>query len=577
MKRFAAFAGIIGVLIAAFVVLGNSKRVEGPAQSGGSVVGSAGGEAKKKPSQAVPVVAVSVVRRDIRQILEASGSLRTDNDIEIGSRIEGRVREVRVKEGDRVRRGFAMVFLDDREARAQLARSRAARASAQARLSLAGNQGSFKDQTAKAELERARAALSTAKSRLQQAETNIKLVDTQTRIAVETAQSGVRVATERLSIARDLTRKQELRQAQISVEQSQTRLLQAQVETSNARQVLERRRQLFRQDAVAREEVDDADRRFQSMQAQERVAESEVSAAKEKLELAREGSRPEEVRIAEGQLAAAQRNLVMAQSDEQKRDVARDDVAAARNAVAQAEAVVRTAEVGLVQDKITLDEVSAARSALVQAEADVQFYEAQLADYIIRAPVDGVVSSRAVGPGEMVTRSSRLLNLVALNETFLEVQVPELDAGSLRPGQKAEVAIDSLVGKKLSGSVTEIIPVADRTSRSFRARIAVRAPGLTLPPGGFGRALVDVGLRRSVLAVRKDAVLSESGDKYVWLIAAEEGGGQVARRQLIRVGLVDDQYAEVLSGLSAGSQVVAAGSPTIVEGTALTTAAPPSP
>jgi len=580
MTKVAAVVGLVVTVLLGFFLLGNSQSAEGPPGTTGSSGGVAQGGGGSTPPPAfgsaprgTPVAGATVQRRDVLQVLEASGSLKSDEDVEIGTRMEGRVARVTVKEGDRVQAGQMLVVLEDQELQAQLARVRAAAAAARARLSLARNQAQWKDATARSEVERTLGLLATARSRLQQAETNLKLVETQTRIATETARSGVRVATERLSIARDLTRKQELRQAQLAVEQAQAELGRARVDVANAKQSLERRQTLFRQDAIAREEVDEAERRHLALQAQARVAEAGVSAAQQKLELAREGSRPEEVRIAEGQLAAAERNLVQAQSDEQRRQVAAEEVEAARAAVRQAEAAVASAEAGKVQPRMSEDEIASARAALAQAEADIRFYETQLRDLRVRAPVSGVIATRQVNAGEMVTRTSRLMHLVALDALYLEVVVPELDATLVRPELSARISVDSRPGATLQGTVRELIPVAERNSRSFRVRIALSGERGTLPAGGFARARIHVGTHRGALTVPKASINSESGDKYVWLIEAGEAGKLVVLRRQIRVGLVDDQYAEVLSGLQAGDRVVGVGSPTLVDGSPVTVTA----
>jgi multidrug efflux pump subunit AcrA (membrane-fusion protein) len=539
---------------------------EGPAQGGAAAAAQEKGRTSGGP-QAIPVRAAAALVRDMHQTLEVAGSLRTDEDVQIGTRIPGKVSEVTVKEGDRVTRGQVLVRLDDRELRAQIARARAVLASSQAKLSLARNQSTWKDASARAEYDRALANLVAARARLKQAKTNEQITDVETRKRVETAQSGVRVAKERLSIVTDLTRKQELRQAELEVDQAKARLGQARVDLENRRQMYERRQELFKQDAIAREEVDEALRNHKAAEAQVRVAEAEVAAAQERVELAKEGSRGEEIRIAQGQLAAAERALEVAMSDERRREVAAEEVAAAQSAVQQAEAAVESAKAGLVQSKISLDDIAAAEAAIQQAKADIAFYNAQLSDLTIRAPVSGVVSARSVNVGEMVTTSSNLLTLVALDTVYFEALVPELEISLVKPGASTAVTVDALPGKKFSGAVREVIPVADRDSRSFRVRIAVLGAGDRLPANGYARARVDVGTRRGSIAVAKEAIHTEAGDKFVWLVAEGEGGGFVARRHIVKVGLVDDRYAEILDGLTEGQRVIVAGSPAIIDGT----------
>lgn len=574
MKRIAIIIGMVVVFGAGFKLLGNSHSAEGPAKGGSLAAAQAPAKAGGAPKgpQAVPVTAAAALKRDMRQMLEVTGSLKTDDDVQIGTRIAGKVVEVTVKEGMRVTRGQVLVRLDDRELRAQIARAKATLASARAKLSLAKNQSTWKDTTAKTDYDRAVANLSAARNRLQQAETNAKITDVDTRKKVETATSGVRVASERLSIAKDVTRKQELRQAELAVDQARAELGQAKVNMENARQVYERRQQLFKQDAIAKEEVDEAERSHKAAQANVQVAEASVAVAQEKVALAKEGSRAEEIRIAEGQLAAAQRALEVALSEERRRDVAAEEVSAAKAAVQQAEAAVESAKAGMVQTRISLDDIESARATTQQALADIEFYNAQLADLTIRAPVSGVVSTRSVNVGEMVTTSSPLMTLVALDTVYFEAQVPELEVGLLKTGAPANVTVDALPGKKFTGAVREIIPVADRNSRAFRVRLAVLGAAGQLPTNSYARAVVDVGAHRGATVVAKEAIQSEAGEKFVWMVDTGEDGKSIARRHEVKVGLVDDHYAEILSGLTPGQQVIVSGSPAIIDGSPISVA-----
>lgn len=575
-KRIAAFVGIVAVTAAGFVYLGKSKSAEGPSQSQGTSLTSAsvpGGAAPKNSAPGIPVLAADVISRNMAQVLEVNGTLATDGEMQVAHRLTGKVMAVYVKEGDRVKRGQPIVLVGMRELPGEINRARADIAAARAKLALAQNQATQKDTSSSAEFERAKANLSAAKSRLQQAQTSAQLVDVDTRAAVTTAQANLSVARERLAIAKESTRKQDLRQAQLAVEQANAQMVQARVDMENSRQVWERRQTLFKQDAIAREEVDEAERRYKSFQSTLKVAEAGVSVAQQRLELAREGSRPEEVRVAEEQVRAAEQALEQARSDQRKRKVAEDEIEAARAAVQQAEAQLRTAEAGLVQPKISKSEIANARAELMQAQADLEVLLTRQQDLVVKAPVDGVVAARQVNVGEFMTPSSPLLTLMAMDKVYFEAQVPELEVSLVKPGMTAQVTVDALGGRKFQGVVREIIPVADRTSRNFRVRVAVLGGNNQLPPNAFARARVNVGSRPGALAVRKDALHTEAGDKFVWLIDGE-GQELKAKRQVVKVGLVDEQYVEILDGLQPGQKVIAAGSPAIIEGSPVSISSP---
>jgi len=570
MNRIGALVALIAAVAVGFLVFGRSQTAaEGPPQ-GGVTSGAPPAQGAGAPrAQPIPVLAAAAFSRRMEQVLEVSGQLRTDGEVHVAHRITGKVMGVFVKEGDRVKRGQPIVRVAIRELPGEMARAQGLLRAARARLKLLQNQAVWKDETARSEHERAKGNLEVARSRLQQAETRAQLVDAETQAAVRTAQANLAAAKERLNIARDTTRKQDLRQAQLVVEQASAQMTQARVDMENARQVYERRQSLFRQDAIAREEVDEAERRYKAAQAGLKLAEAGVSVAQQRLELAREGSRPEEVRVAEEQVRVAEQALLQAQSDERRRQVARDDVDAAKAAVRQAEAAVKASEAGLIQPQISLAEADQARADIAAAEAEVAILKTRQEDLIVKAPLDGIITDRQVNVGEFMQPQVPLMTLVALDSVYLEAQVPETEVPLLRPGMPARVTVDALPGRTFPATVREIIPVADRTSRAFRVRIAVLNARNQLPPNAFARARVNVGARPSALVISKDAIQTEAGDRYVWLIEGPPDGAQAVRRS-VEVGLVDDRYAEILKGLRPGDRVVAAGSPAIIEGTPVT-------
>jgi len=536
---------------AAFILLGNSA--EGPARgAGGAEVSPA--MAARQRTRAVPVHAAVVVTRDLNRTLEVTGTLKTDEDVQISSRLAGKVAGVHAKEGDRVRQGQLLLRLDDRELRAQLARSRALLASANARLSLARNQATWKDTAAQETYRRARSAVDAAKTRVSQAKLNADLIASETKTNVETAQANVAIAKDRLAVARETTRKQERRAAELLVEQAQAQAAQARVDEQNVAQSLARRRVLFQQDAIAKEEVEEAERQHKSAGARVKIADAAVEAARQQLDLAVEGTRPEEIRIFIGRLLAAERALNLARSEERRAQLAQDDVSAAEAVQEQAEAALRTAEAGLAQKRMSQDDIETARATIEQTAGEIAVLTTQLSDLAIRAPVAGVVSRRLVHAGEMVTAGGHLMDLVSTDAVYLEAQVPELEVHLLRPGARAEVTVDAIAGRTFAGAVREIIPVAQRQSKAFRVRVAVLGR-TALPVGGYARAALFVGARPNAMVVPQSAVQSESGEKYVWVI---DGSTDlpVARRQAVRVGLSDGRDVEVLDGLQTGQQVV---------------------
>src|SRR5437763_1390105 len=125
--RAFSFVAILAVLFIGWKVLSSPAAPVGaaPGAPGGSPpAGGSGGGAPK--ATGLPVVLTRARHKNMQQLLFVTGSLKTDQDVRVGSRIPGKVMSVSVREGDKVRRGDLLVTLDDSELRAQVSRMKSA-------------------------------------------------------------------------------------------------------------------------------------------------------------------------------------------------------------------------------------------------------------------------------------------------------------------------------------------------------------------------------------------------------------------------------------------------------------------
>ncbi len=124
-------------------------------------------------------------------------------------------------------------------------------------------------------------------------------------------------------------------------------------------------------------------------------------------------------------------------------------------ASAQAALVGANSNLGVMQAQ--LKEAASTRAELVnaeqQAERDRSFTE-------VRAPFDGVVGNKAVEVGQYVQPGVRLLAIVPLDHVYVDANFKETQLADIRPGQKAEIAVDALDGRVVSGTVASIAPAS---------------------------------------------------------------------------------------------------------------------
>ena len=88
----------------------------------------------------------------------------------------------------------------------------------------------------------------------------------------------------------------------------------------------------------------------------------------------------------------------------------------------------------------------------------------------MKAPSAGVITSRNIEPGEVVTPGREVLTLSRLDTVDLKIFVEETEIGRVKPGQKAEVRVDTFPGKSFSGTVTFISPEGEFTPKIIQTK-----------------------------------------------------------------------------------------------------------
>ena len=245
----------------------------------------------------------------------------------------------------------------------------------------------------------------------------------------------------------------------------------------------------------------------------------------------------------ESAIAAARSNLDLAQTTfkriqdlAEKKSVSSQefDEASARLKAAQAAYQMAVSRRAQVQSRIE-QAVAGQRSARI------------MRDYTqIAAPFAGVVTARSVEPGALASPGVPLLTVEREGSYRLEASVEESRLGTVHAGQNVSVAIE---GCRAPQRVSEIVPAVDAASRSYIVKVELNCPSVR--SGMFGRVEFPAGSRQ-VIAIPASAVTDRGQLRSVFVV--EKGA---AHNRLVTVGRRSGDAVEVLSGLSAGEQVIA--------------------
>lgn len=262
--------------------------------------------------------------------------------------------------------------------------------------------------------------------------------------------------------------------------------------------------------------------------------------------------------VSQGQVLATVDRSVQSQTAAQlaaQIQVARADAALAQNEMERSQALVGR---GFVS-KADLDRKKAARDAAVArvrvAEATLGATRAQIGRLDIRAPASGLILSRSVEVGQIVSPGSgALFRLAEGGQMEMRAQMPQPDLAFIREGMTVSVTPTG-TDRAFPGRVWLVAPMIDPQSRQGEVRIAIPYDP-AIRPGGFAEAKIEAGGTTAPL-LPQSAVLSDEKGNYVYVI---NGKNEVERRN-VKIGTVDDQGVTIAEGISGQESVVLSAGP----------------
>lgn len=242
--------------------------------------------------------------------------------------------------------------------------------------------------------------------------------------------------------------------------------------------------------------------RLETSRLEPQVAQAVAQAAAQRAVVDRlhNGSRPEEIAQAKANVDSAKADAVNARRQFERlrnlaeasggRAASQQDLDNARAALDASDAKVVASQKAyeLVAIGPRQEDIAQGEAQLQADEAHLAFLKQQLADAELRAPVDAVVRSRLMEPGEMASPQSSVFTLAIIDPKWVRAYVAEPDLGKIHPGETASVTADSFPGRRFDGWVGFISPVAEftpkavettelRTSLVYEVRVFVKDPG----------------------------------------------------------------------------------------------------
>jgi HlyD family secretion protein len=224
-------------------------------------------------------------------------------------------------------------------------------------------------------------------------------------------------------------------------------------------------------------------------------------------------------------------------------------------------------------DKLTADpskaNLATREAAVVRAEVGVKQAQRNLGLGTLTAPFAATISSVDMRVGES-SEGTAIIAVVDLSSFHIDVPIDELDVAQVQPGLRAQISLDALPGAEIGGTVETIAPQATRSEQgttTYAVTVNLDKGSAGVRPGMTAVVAIITSQKDDALLVPRRAVRTEGGTSYVLIFdpagqpkTVITGGAAsvepASRRQEVTIGLSNSESVEILSGLSAGDEVL---------------------
>ncbi len=178
------------------------------------------------------------------------------------------------------------------------------------------------------------------------------------------------------------------------------------------------------------------------------------------------------------------------------------------------------------------------------------------------APISGVIVSFPFSQGATVGPQTPVAKLARLGDLEVVANIAERFAAQVRPGLAATIELEAFKGRSFRATVASVAPVIDPLSRTLEIKLRIEDTEPALRSGMFADVRIVTEVRRNVIRVPSDAVVSRFGDTFVF-VAREDG---TAERRIVSRGLDIDNVTELVQGVKAGEKIVIRGQTLLEDG-----------
>ncbi len=208
---------------------------------------------------------------------------------------------------------------------------------------------------------------------------------------------------------------------------------------------------------------------------------------------------------------------------------------------------------------VTLRELKNAEISYINSKYNYDNALIQLEKLKIKAPFDGIIGDLPYyTEGIKVDAGSEIIHLLNYKKLNMEINLPGKLLGRIKEDQPVRVTNYTMSEEILPGKITQVSPVLDPETRTFKASIDINNPDLLLRPGMFVKTEVIVASADSTIVIPKDIIMSRRNRKIVYVVDRN-----TAIERSITTGLENPGEVEIIEGLEVEERLVVEGFETL--------------
>ena len=427
----------------------------------------------------------AVERGDIAVTIDATGTIKPLNIVEVSSKASGKILELKVDAGDYVEKDEIIAVIETTYVQISLEQAQADLQSAEARLQQAQIDIELQREQSDIQIRQAQESLAEAQQRLIQLKEDIRLEKIANKRGVMDAENSLNIAEIRYKLlTSDEVRDENKQRAKASLEQDKANLDLVTAEH-------ERNKTLYAKELISLAALE-------SSQAQLKSAEARHKSSAENLKLVEKPATEAELELGKADIKKAEFNRDLA-NERVAAEATRDmDITLQEQRIVQAEESLKLAKANRKQITRKERDIETARLAVKRNQVQLELRQIEYDDTVIKAPISGTILEKKVEEGQLITsrlstlsstEGQAIVTMADLDTVYVVTEVDETDIGKIQIGQPVTINVEAYPDMPFQGAVLKIAPQGQviQNVTTFEVTSELKNVAATGPQRGMAR------------------------------------------------------------------------------------------